>query len=269
VQRRFQRRFEGSLFYTYTQSRDVQSYSSSVATSNFRQGRSVAGALSDQDLGRSKFEIPHRIVLSGTYAFPTKTDLSVIYTGQSGSPFDYSYGGTGGLGDLNGDGQNNDLLYVPRSAYDTTQIRFSGTAQQVTEQQAAFEKFISRQTCLDEQRGQIMGRNTCRSPWSQLVNVSARQSLQTIGAQNLSLQLDVFNFLNLLNKEWGRQPYLDTQNSSSLQVLTPTGAANSKAINATDLTGRPVYQFNTNFKPVTYTNLESNYQLQLSVRYSF
>lgn len=267
VQRRFQNRFEGSAFYTFTQARDVQSYASSVATSNFRQGRSVSGALSDANLSRSRFEIPHRLVLSGTYAFPSKTDVSVIFTAQSGSPFDYSYGGQGGFGDLNGDGQNNDLLYIPRSAYDTTQIRFAGTGQAVIDQQVAFERFIERDDCLDEQRGTIMGRNTCRAPWSQLMNVSLRQSLQTLGTQNLSLQLDVFNFLNLLNSEWGRQPFLDTQGSSSLQVLTPTTA--TAAINSNNLTGRPVYQFNTGFKSVNFDNLESNYQLQMSVRYSF
>jgi hypothetical protein len=269
VQRRFPGGLEGALFYTYTQARDVQSYSSSVAASNWRQGRAVSGNLSSRELGRSKFEQPHRIVLSGTYSFPTRTDLSVIYTGNSGQPYDYVYTGTGSLrGDMNGDGQvGNDLVYVPMSAYDTTEIRLTGTGGTLTEQRAALERYIESEPCLREQRGRIMTRNTCRSPWQNIINVSARQSIPTLDGHALTLQLDVFNFGNLLNRSWGRAPFIANAGSSSLFLLTQTSATGE--VNATNLTARPIFSFDPKARRYDTNNIESNYQIQLTARYSF
>lgn len=270
LQRKFANRFEGGLAYTYTQARDVQSYSSSVATSNWRQGRALAGRLDDQNLGRSKFEQPHRIVLNGTYSFPTKTDLSVIWIGSSGQPYDYVYGGSGTVGDLNADGQvGNDLVYVPRSAYDTSEIRFNATGQALIEQQVALEKFISGEKCLREQRGHIMSRNTCRSPWRNTIDVIARQSLPTLSGQNLTLELGVFNFANLLNKEWGRAPAINNFGSSSQTLLTQTGMQGGTALTSNNLGARPTFSFSPSTKRFDINNIESNYQIQMSVRYSF
>jgi hypothetical protein len=80
------------------------------------------------------------------------------YLGESGSPFIYVAGGVSGRGDLNADGSTaNDPIYVPRSAYHASELRFQqfikstgatiGTVT-VGEQQAAFERFIDRSPCL-------------------------------------------------------------------------------------------------------------------------
>src|SRR5437773_3119594 len=100
-----------------------------------------------------------------TYAAPWRrwtTDVSMYYVGESGSPFTYVAGGVG-LGDLNADGAaRNDPIYVPRSAFDTTEIMFSGSGadtssaaagQRILSQQAAFEQFIATTPCLRRQRG--------------------------------------------------------------------------------------------------------------------
>ena len=48
-----------------------------------------------------------------------------------------------------------------------------------------------------------MERNTCRNPWQNLFNVSLRQSLPEFNGNRFAVQLDIFNFLNFLNKDWG------------------------------------------------------------------
>ena len=49
---------------------------------------------------------------------------------RSGSNYDFVYGGSGGLGDLNADGaQGNDLIYIPAEVARDSEIRFSGTPQ--------------------------------------------------------------------------------------------------------------------------------------------
>lgn len=271
LQRRFLNNWSGSLFYTFSRVRDVQSLTSSTAYSNYRFGRRVAGDESRTNLGRSDFEQPHRIVAQGTYAFPTKTDVSLVYIGSSGTPFDYIYSS-----DINADGFSlNDPIYIPKDATDPNEILFSNivasdkkTVLYTAAQQAtAFNQFIQQTPCLRDNRGRIMGRDACRAPWSNVMNISVRQSLSAFRAQNLSLQLDVFNFLNLLNGSWGRQ----ASTYSDVTLLQYTGLNNSKGslLAGSANETQPLYQFTPGQQGFNYRNLESNYQAQLSVRYSF
>ena len=273
LQRQFANRYSASVFYTYSQVRDVASTSNSTANSNFALGRSVADTITKQTLGRSRFEQPHRIVATTSYSFPSNTDVSLIYTGQSGNVFDFGYGGSGGFGDLNADGQRNDLLYVPRTAFDLTEIRFTGNAQAQQEQAAALENFIQNTPCLANQRGRIMSRNSCRTPWQNNLNVRLEQSLPQFAGQRLTLRGEVFNFLNLLNRDWGELNTVNTGGGSTSFLLSETGkvtatgaplAAGTSASNAQGL-----YQFDTNQQLFNANNVASNYQMQLSLRYSF
>ena len=253
VQKRFSNNFEGQLAYTYGHSYDVASMTSSVAYSNFQFGRSVKGDIHARDLGVSKFDSPHRFIANGTYSLPTKTDISFILIGESGTPFEFVYGG-----DMNGDGStNNDLIYVPTDAHVTSEIQFAANgATSIAAQQDAFENFIKSNDCLSSQRGKIMDRNTCRTPWSKRLDVTFRQSLPTLSAQNLMLQLDIFNFFNLLNKNWGAQ---DLGSSNSPAILS------RRSFNGKE----GVYNFNTNFNQFNTQNVSSNYTLQLQLKYTF
>jgi hypothetical protein len=279
VQRQFANRYSASLFYTYSQTRDVASTANSTANSNFALGRSVSDTITKQTLGRSRFEQPHRIVATGSYTLPTNTDISFIYTGQSGFAYDFSYTGSGSLGDLNADGQRNDLVYIPRTAFDPSEIRFSGgtgtAAQQtarVQEQAAALENFIQGTPCLNEQRGRIMSRNSCRTPWTNNINVRLEQALPVVRGQRLSLRGEVFNFLNLLNRDWGEQQRAFDGGSSFL--LTEVGKANATtgvplSSTARDASAVGVYTFDPNLTAFNANNIASNYQMQFSLRYSF
>ncbi len=89
----------------------------------------------------SKWDAPHRFVVSGEYTLPTKTDVSLTWIGESGVPFEYVYGS-----DMNGDNStSNDLLYVPKNAHDTTQIRFTAERHALTpaSRRTLLENFIS------------------------------------------------------------------------------------------------------------------------------
>jgi len=278
LRKTFTNNFEGAASYTYQQARDVVSVTSSTQGSNFRYQRSVSGRLDDMSVTRSKYDQPHRISLTGSYRTPWRTDLTVIYSGNSGAPIDYVYGSPGGtLGDLNADGQTqNDLIYVPTDARDPNQMLFTGfngtPAQQATaaQQAAAFDEFISSLECLQEARGTILKRNACRNPWINDVSVSIAQSLSPIRYQNAQLRLDIFNFLNLLNKDWGEHAFSD-QNSTCGQICSSTvlltHSANRLATATAPTLG--VYTFDTTFDPFTARNASSNYRLQLSLRYSF
>jgi hypothetical protein len=106
VQKTFFDNFQGSLAYSYSQTRDIAATTSSTQGSNYRYQRDISGLLSDRTLTRGKEDMPHRIVASGTWSLKTLTDFSVVYIGNSGAPFDYVYGAGGGSGsgDANADG---------------------------------------------------------------------------------------------------------------------------------------------------------------------
>ncbi|MDB4891633.1 MAG: putative oar protein, partial [Gemmatimonadetes bacterium] len=294
LQKSFTDNFDGSVAYTHQVSRDVVSVTSSTAGSNYRYQRDVSGRLDDMSVGKSKYDQPHRIIATGSYRFPTFTDVSVIYTGNSGSPFDFVYGSNGGTtGDLNADGQSqNDLMYVPKNANDQSEILFAGyngactpvatcsaaVARATAASQAqAFENFIAATPCLNEARGTIMTRNACRNPWVNEFDVTVAQSLGKIGGkafENLQVRLDVINFGNLLNKNWGRQAFSDQGSTcgaicSATVALVHTGNALPTGATGNSPLAQGIYTFNTAYQTFNADNASSNYRMQLSMRYSF
>jgi len=95
-----------------------------------------------------------------------------------------------------------------------------------------------------------------------------------VRGQALSLQLDVFNFLNLLDPNWGqiKLPTLSPvfNNQSALSQTARTAGPLS--------TSQPVFTFDsrlydaTTLQPKAFISrsvLSSNYQVQLTLRYAF
>ena len=206
---------------------------------------------------------------SGTLHSPWRrfgTALSFLYVGGSGFPYTYVAGGAAGRGDLNADGAaGNDPIYIPRTAFDTAEIRFGGSAAEVQTQQAAFERFVDGATCLRNQRGRIMGRNSCRSPWMNVANLALRQTLPSVRAQSLVVELQVFNFLNLLNSSWGRiaLPTGTTlATTSQIPLLSQIGQTAAPG-------PQPIYRFDSKLRRYSDENFDTYYQLQLAVRYNF
>ncbi len=258
LQKRFSRSLEASAAFNYSRVRDVQTLQAVAAYDNWQSGRAVAGDELRENLGISGYDQPQRVVLSATYTFPWQrwsTDVSLVYIGEAGLPYTYFANSDPRTGDLNADGTNqNDPIYVPKSTYDTLGIRFSGTAADVANQQAAFDKFLRDTPCVNVQRGRIMERNSCRSPWRNTTNLSIRQALPPRHGHTLTLQVDIFNFLNLLNKNWG---LFKIPNTALLtQVAGPAAQ-------------QPIFRFDPAFLPYRPQNLYSYYQVEVAARYSF
>ena len=285
------KRFGGALdltaAYTYTRAFEVQAFTSDRAISIWRNGREYAGLESSDDVTTSAYELRHRMQFYGTYTAPWKrlpTDVSFEYAGNTGAPITFT-----AQGDLNGDGfNNNDPIYVPRNATDLNEIRivrlrnpsaaFNATTNPYepnAEAAQRFERFISGLDCLNEQRGRIAERNTCRNPWQNLLNVSVRQTLPEVRGNRLSAQLDVFNFGNLLNSDWGVNRGSILSTFPQQQVLIVRSRAAGPNSNEKGTVG---YEFDqrltdANNNPQYYQNqinsLGNVYRMQLTFRYSF
>jgi hypothetical protein len=268
VEKQFSSSFEAAASYTRSRVRDVQSITTASPALTFAfwsGGRTVAGRHDDLSTGVSSYEIAHRIVLSGTWTAPWTrwaTGVSLYYIGESGMPFTFTDSAAGAApnGDLNADGSNaNDPIYVPRNAADTAEIVFQATAvANVAQQQAALESFIARTPCLRRQRGRILARNSCVSPWVHSSSAAVRQSLPALASHEGTIELEVFNLLNLIRRDWGlnRVP-----NTFLLRQVGQTPG--------TVATSQPVFSFDTNWQPYFTANAESAYQLQLALRYRF
>ncbi|HEV8196860.1 MAG TPA: TonB-dependent receptor [Gemmatimonadales bacterium] len=257
---RLERHFSGGLSavaaYTWSRVRDVQTplRVNNRGVVNW-SSRALSGRHEDLRAGISGNDIPHRVILAGTWRAPWPrwtTELSLLYVGESGAPFTYLAWGVGGLGDLNADGSNtNDPIYVPRNAIDPQEIRFSDPAQGT-----AFEQFVASTPCLRQQRGRILERNSCREPWSHTSVISLRQRVP-LGSGGLEAQLDLLNPLNLLNGRWGQR-----------RIAAP--ALLEQVGEAVGLTGsQPVFRFQSVASPWTIVPAESSFQLQLGVAYRF
>jgi len=275
LRRRFARTLEMSAAYTFMQSKDVQSLTSDRAISNLRNGSQTGGIVNDKtNVGTSYFERPHSLQLFGTYTAPwtsAQTDITFFWSGTSGTPFTYTINT-----DVNGDAiVGNDPIYVPRNGADPSEIRIgtgAGNAYALNPTAAAdFESFIARQDCLSSQRGQIMERNSCRSPWQNRMDVSIRQSLPRVRGQSATLQLDIFNAANFVNRSWGR---------IALPTLSPNFPSQA-VLNVRNRQGAPLssetangYEFDSRVRGGTLFQPALNstndlYQLQLTLRLAF
>lgn len=279
LKKRFTSHFEATAAYNYTQSRDVQSLTSDRAISNWRNSRQYSGLENDPyDATTSNFQRPHRVILYGTYTAPWKasqTDITFFYEGISGAPYVYVTNA-----DINGDGfAGNDPIYVPKNALDPNEIRLgTGTSAanfvlSQTEGQI-LEDFIKAQPCLDKQRGQIMKRNSCQGPFQQRMDVSVRQTIPQIAGQRFTVQLDIFNFANLLNSKWGQMKYPVQSTFNNQQLFNQAGRTAGSVeqsmpnytLNAAVRSGMVNRNSPFSQNPNSPSN---NYQLQLTLRYSF
>jgi len=173
------------------------------------------------------------------------------------------------VGDLNGDGvQGNDLIYVPKNALDPAEIQFRVSGTRTTAVQAQdLEDFIKNSPCLSSQRGQILARNSCRNPFTNIVDLSVRQNIPTIRGERFAIDLDIFNFGNLLNKNWGKQPVTPTTLNSNVPLMTHVGYSSTDPKTAV-----PIVTFNppAGGEYVPSSNFSGNFwRTQVSLRYSF
>ena len=197
----------GSAFYTYSDAKEVSSNAGSSAVSAWGASPTVDSP-NQQFLSTSDFAVPHRIVANVSYTLKNTT-LGVYYSGASQGRYSYYYSN-----DVNGDGIANDLLYIPNNTADMKFANITtGSGSNTTilytadQQRAALDQFIADND-LEKYRGQILPRNEFLLPWLNRVDVRVAQSLFTdmvLKGDKVQITLDVLNFGNLIDSNWGIQ----------------------------------------------------------------
>jgi hypothetical protein len=234
------KKFSFSASYTYGRSNvlfEITGPQTPIA-SQWRNMETVNGrnftarSVSDNDLR-------HRVAawLSEEISYArgkTATIVSLFYNGQSGSPYSYVY--TNSMINDNGKrNENFDLLYIP-TENDLVTMSFlpiTGAVSYSPEQQKdALNSFIESDKYLRKHRGEFAKRNGARLPFTHIVDLRLQQDLILKIKKKpirVSIIYDVFNFTNMLNKDWGHIDFLSNdsyrlirfESFSSTSMLTP------------------------------------------------
>jgi hypothetical protein len=245
LNKRFSDHLEFNVGYTASKTQDRMCMTSSISNSNLRFAV-LQGPLDNRPLATSCFDVPSKLAITGIFDIPFGFKASIIYTGQSGTPFTYTVNN-----DANGDGlSGNDPIYVPKDSTDMTLANGSDWAK--------LNGYINGESCLNSARGTLLKRNTCRNPWQSFVNARLTKRFNTFNGQAFELTLDVFNLPNLLSSSWGVvNATTSFENQALLQETGYDKTLNRGRYTLLNLTGQNVIQLSTRYK------------LLLSGRYTF
>jgi hypothetical protein len=219
----------------------------------------------DAELGNSNYDIKRRLNASLTWQHrffgDYVTSVSAFYDGHSGQPYSWTFGN-----DANGDGYSTDLVFIPKQG----QVSFQDATDAQIQQ---FFAYIQSDDYLKKHQGEIAQRNKTASAWVNQLDLSFRQEIPGIFAGNKGeVRLDIYNFLNLVNNDWGQQSYVPFYYTRTL--------ADYEGV---DADGKYIYSLPTdqdgNYQPDqkivydagrdTKTNVVSRWSAMVTLRYTF
>jgi hypothetical protein len=225
-----------------------------TAAENFRAV--VANDIVNLDVGPSFRNTPHNFVLSTTFSKniwgDNRTSVTAFFQRRAGSPISavFSGGYASAIGDTGGRARN--LLYVPTDENDPL-VNFG----------AGFDTdgFFSWVKKNDLKRGAIQKKGELDEAWSTDLDIRIQQEIPFFGDSKAKVYLDIENFLNLMNDNWGRKRYIDTTDiATAVQIVDAT-------INDVDPSTYDYISFTPPQElPDTFDTL---YRIQLGIRVDF
>ena len=255
------RGLSGSVYYTYSEAKEVSSNSGSSASSAWGASPTVDSP-NEQKLNISDYSIPHRVVANLSYTIKNTT-IGVYYSGSHQGRFSYYYSN-----DVNGDGISNDLIYIPtvEEGVKFVDITSGGTVLfTAAQQQAAFDQFVA-DNGLEKYRGQIVPRNAFLLPWVNRFDVRISQTLfnnMAMKGDKVQITLDIMNVGNLINSEWGILN--STVSSYGAAILGRSGSLSpdpnfTMLRDGSELVTKPYVPYSTN---------DTTWGMMLGFRYQF
>ena len=225
----FQNGFQGQVSYTRGESEKIFEGTSSQNSSQWRNIQTVNGKNSDIPVSRSDFAVGHRFSSNMSYELKwndnVKTTIGFFYEGAQGAPFSYIYNEGRDL--LNDDSRDNALLYVPANQFEINFATLTDSDGNViatpAKQWEQFNNFIENDSYLSKRRGRYVERNGDRLAWSHVIDLKFLQDFSiNVGGKKHTLQasVDIFNFTNLLNSDWGKRRFVNNGNVGLLTTVS-------------------------------------------------
>lgn len=192
---------------------------SSQNSSQWRGLHTVNGRNVEQVATRSDFSQGARAIAWITKEFKWSnniaTTITLFHESLAGRPYSYIYNDGGNFN--NEDSRERSLIYVPASADEIILVDDGDLS--AAEQWTALDAFISQDDYLSTRRGDYAERNQSRGPWSHVLDLKLIQDIGTnIAGKDHKLQftLDINNFSNLLNSNWGRRVFIGSFGSQEI-----------------------------------------------------
>ena len=183
--------------YTHTVSKEKTGMPGSDASSAFTYIPSYQGA-NNVALHNSQYVIPDRIVASATVSDKGGNHFSFIYESWHGG-FNTSFLT---VNDMNGDGYNYDVVYIPTDAEVASRLfRFA-----TPDDQTRFMDFVHANNYLSRHQGSYAEAYSVYSPWVHRLDFAYKHDFRLkMGKNEQKLQFcfDIKNVLNLFNSSWG------------------------------------------------------------------
>lgn len=199
--------------YTHTVSKELTGMPGSDAESAFTYVPTIEGP-NNIKLHNSQYVTPDRLVASLTAHDKSGNRYSFIYEAWRGGGV-YSYMTTM---DLNSDGYNYDLIYIPTDEQVANrEFRFK-----TEDDKTRFMDYVHANDYLKKRQGKYAEAYSVYSPWVHRVDFAYKHDFVVKSGNSkhtLQLSLDVKNVLNLFNSKWGVAKYVNPAIGSDLRIL--------------------------------------------------
>ncbi len=244
---------------------------SSQNSSQWNNIETVNGSNAIREVSRSDFDPGLRLIGTSLFTFKwtenIKTTLGFFYEGAEGTPVSYVYNDNSSADLISDTFSESALIYIPASESEISLRDLSGSGGLTPAQQyAELDAFINSNDYLRNRRGQYAERNGDRLKWSHVIDLKFAQEIGFMVDNNkhaIELTADIFNFTNLLSKNWGKR-YFAT--FDQVQLIDFVGFAPDGTT--------PQFTYNPNnvsqLNQIDDVGLNSSrWQIQLGVRYKF
>jgi len=224
VQKPLYKGFQGMIAYTFGRAKAMNDGTSSQNSSQWRYMENVNGR-NHLDLSYSDFDMGSKIMLfvgyKKEYANNFATGISLFYNGRSGNRYSYSYDNSRVINAE--DSKDESLIWIPANMSEINLVDYYDDEELVTaeEQWNNLQQFIDDDKYLKENKGGYAERNGSRLPFESFLDMKIVQDFYLKAGKHkhtLQLSLDIFNVMNLLNKEWGVHRNVSNDNYELIRV---------------------------------------------------
>lgn len=238
---------EISFSYTWNDSKDNTSYNGNVANS---ATLSLMVKDDPRDLSQMTYsdnQFRHKVVFYGTAPSFWGISVGLRFTGIGGTRYSLAVSGN-----MNGDFvSSNDLAYV----YDPNDVNTPDYLREGI--QAILDNPEAEQSVKDYIRksfGKVAERNGGVNGFYGTFDLRLDKTFKIYKTHAIEASVDIFNLLNLLNKDWGVDHSLGKQNIYSIKSFDPV---------------QKQYVYNVNYNTGISSLSGNPWQIQIGLRYKF
>ena len=220
--------------YVHTVSKEISGMPGSNAESAYQNLYTVNGG-NFTDIQNSRYVVPDKVMVNISYFVPWKVfhgnglHLNLYYNGYSPAGYNYIT-----ANDMNGDGNNADLMYIYPSGAEVGFVDHTYTWKEngepksqfisAADQIAAYDKFLEQDKYMSAHKGQYAEAYSARSPFVHRFDFRiAEDFCFKIGntKHNFQLSATIENIGNMINSEWGVQKWSCYQTAYDSYNITP------------------------------------------------